>query len=405
MTLSDSENVLLPFPPRDLTVSVVPPWRGLENNALFESRRTDHSSHSPNIHWLDCFAAAYKRGKDLNIHFGTDDVISRNDADVVIYMAQPNCPRDIVTQKLQHPSQKIIFLMWETSLGARYTANPKNHRGYDAVFTYVDRLIDGKRYFFFPPRAFFRDRIVVGVPFENRRFGCLVGTNRKFCYRSGLVAMMKGWRFSAKDWTDYVFCPGELIRFRSQFGTCCINYDGVDLFGEGWGDIPGINRIYQGVPSVSTLSYLGKYRYYFAFENHTSDSGLISERVWDALWGDSVPVYRGNTGLHRFIPRECYIDATPYNNPKELLDWLCSISRETWLKYREAGREYIQSSAVDKFLPDVVAHEFISRIAAIAMGSPGIPNWTTESASANHQTSFEPRSTKQAFGQENHARH
>jgi hypothetical protein len=317
---------------------------------------------------MDCFAAIYKRGRELNICFGTDDVISRSEADVLIYMAQPNSPRDVIAHKLKHPNQKVILVMWETSLGARYTANPQNHQGYNAIFTYVDRLIDGKRYFFFPPRAFYRDRITTGLPFEQRRVGCLVGTNRKFRYRSGLVTIKKGWRFSAKDWIDYVFCPGELIRFRSRFGRLCASYEGAlfDVFGEGWEMFPETRRECRGIPSMSTLAYLGNYRYYFAFENHTSRCGLISERIWDALWGDTVPVYLGNTELHRFIPQECFIDATKFDSPREMLDWLCQIPMEVWLRYRDAGREFIYSEAVDKYLPDAFAEQFVNRLVAIA---------------------------------------
>ena len=79
--------------------------------------------------------------------------------------------RDVLEHKRKHPNQKIILVMWETSLGARYTANPQNHRGYDAVFTYVDRLVDGKRYFFFPPRAFYRHRIRTGFLFRAKTRG------------------------------------------------------------------------------------------------------------------------------------------------------------------------------------------------------------------------------------------
>jgi len=351
-----------------LKVSVIPPSAGLENNALFESRRQGQASHRPNTHWMDCFAAVYKRGRELNIDFGTDDVILKKDADVLIYMAQPNSPRDVIAQKLKHPNQKAILVMWETLLGARYTANPKNHLAYDAVFTYIKTLIDGQRYFFLSPRAFYRDRITTGLPFEQRRVGCLGGTNREFRYRSGLFAMTKGWKFSLRDWIDYVFCPGELIRFRSQFGKTCANYEGApfDIFGEGWEMLPETLSVYGGIPTESTLRYVGKYRYYFAFENHTSRCGLISERVWDALWGDTVPVYLGHTALDQFIPRECYIDATQFEDPKEMLDSLCRAPKEMWLKYHEAGREFIYSEAVARFLPEAFAKEFVDRVLAIA---------------------------------------
>src|SRR5438067_2221414 len=154
-TDGDSPDALpLGLPKASLKVAVIPPWAGLENNALFESRWLVQGPHSPNTHWLDCFAAILKAGKAKNIVFGTADVIPTIDADVLIYMRQPDSPNDVIKHKLRHPSQKTILLMYETSLGARYASNPQNHRGYDAVFTYVKRLVDGKRYFYLPPRAF-----------------------------------------------------------------------------------------------------------------------------------------------------------------------------------------------------------------------------------------------------------
>jgi hypothetical protein len=351
-----------------LKVSVIPPAPGFENNALFEGRRNNRGPHSPNTHWLDCLAAVYKRAKELNIVFGTADVIPKQDADILIYMAQPNSPNDVIVHKLKYPSQKAILVMWETSLGARYTSNPQNHSGYDAIFTYVNTLVDEKRYFFLPPRAFYRHRIATGLPFEQRRVACLVGTNRQMRYRTALFAMKKGWKFSLKDWIDYVFCPGELISFRSKVGRLCASYGDstFDIFGEGWEMLPETRYVCLGIPKESTLRYLGKYRYYFALENHASSCSLISERVWDALWGDTVPVYFGHTGLDEFIPRECFIDARQFKDVQEMLDWLCRAPERTWTKYRTAGREFIHSEAVEKFLPEAFAEGFVRRVAAIA---------------------------------------
>jgi alpha(1,3/1,4) fucosyltransferase len=353
-----------------LKVSVIPPTPAFGDNALFQSGRRDRGSHSPNTHWMDCFAEVYKKGRESSVLFATADVMPKEDADVVIYMAQPSSPKDVVTQKLKRPSQKAILVICETSLGARYALNPRNHIGYDAIFTYVEPLVDDKRYFFLAPRAFYRHRITTGLEFEERRLGCLVGTNRRMRYRTGVFAMRKGWKFSLTDWIDYVFCPGELISYRSQLGKACANYEGYsfDIFGEGWELLSETRHVCRGIPEGSTLSYVGKYRYYFALENHRSDCGLVSERVWDALWGDSVPVYLGHTGIDKFIPSECYVDARQFKDAKQMLDWLHSTPEMTWAKYRTAGRQFIHSAAVDKYLPKAFAEEFVRRVVEIAGG-------------------------------------
>lgn len=355
-----------------IRVSVIPPTRALNQNALFESRRLDSGAHSPNTHWLDCFAAVRDRGKNLNVLFDTADVVSLEDTHVLVYMVQPDSPRDVLQNKGKHPHLRNVLLMAETSLGCRWVANPENHKIYDAVFTYIETLVDDKRYFFLPPRAYFQDRIKSGLPFANRKMGCLVGTNRRMTYRTGLMTMRKGWKFSLRDWIDYVFCPGELISFRSAVGRTCAKYreKGFDLFGEGWELLPETRVACKGVPQTSALDYIGRYRYYFALENHSGPYSLISERIWDALWGDAVPVYRGNTRLSDFIPPECYIDAARFRSTQELFEHLCALSEHDWRQYRSAGRDFIHSERIAKFLPGAFADRFLGSIMTIVSSKP-----------------------------------
>jgi hypothetical protein len=356
-----------------IRVSVVPPTPAVNRNALFESRRLDSGSHSPNTHWLDYFAAVRDRGKQINVLFDTSDMIAPDETDVLIYMVQPDSPQDVLDNRKRYPWQKIVLLMCETSIGCRYLSNPQNHLVYDAVITYIDTLADRDRYFFFPPRAYYRDRIANGLPFPQRKVGCLVGTNRKMTYRTGLMVMKKGWKFSPSDWFDYVLCPGELVSFRSEVGKMCALYRdrGFDLYGEGWELLRETRDVCKGVPRLSVLDYIGNYRYYFALENHSGPCSLISERIWDALWGDAVPVYRGNTKLSNFVPAECYIDGTRFRNAREMFEYLCSVPEREWEQFHRAGREFIHGDGVARFLPDAFAERFLGYIRTIA--SPKLP--------------------------------
>jgi hypothetical protein len=351
-----------------MKISVIPPWPSLENNALFENRWVKQSAHSPNTHWMDWMAEVYAKARQLNILLATSDVLPPEKADVLIYMSPPLRPKEILEQKQKCPSLTTIFVTYETAIGARYLFNPKNHVGYDAVITYDRKLVDDNRYFYLAPRAFYRHRITEGLPYEQRQVACLVGTNRKMRYRTGLLTMRKGWRFSWRDWLDYVFCPGQLITYRSDIGNACARYapGGFDIFGEGWELLPEAGPIFRGIPTESTLKYIGNYRYYFAFENHASDRGLISERIWDALWGDAVPVYLGHPRIDEFIPRECFIDARKFKDPHEMLDWLHHAPEKTWSQYRDAGRAFISSRAIERFLPESFAEQFLNRVIAIA---------------------------------------
>lgn len=335
---------------------------------MFEDRRQSGGAHSPNTHWFDSFAALHKKALAQGIILSTNDLLPVQDADIVVFMEQPNSPHDVVRLKQDSPHLKTVMVLLETSLGARYAFNPRNHQGYDAVLTYDERLLTSDRYFPMRTRAYLRERVLDGPSFDRRRVGCLVGTNRKMRYRSGIMTMKKGWHFSLADWHDYVFCTGELVSYRSEVGRLCAQYDAgaFDIFGEGWDLHPETSGKSLSPPTERTLSYIRNYRYYFAFENHEGENSLISERIWDALWADTVPVYRGNKNVHRHVPRDCYIDANKFKSPKAMLDWLVNSSEDEWQAYRKAGRDFIQSTAVEKYLPDACADELLQPIVLLA---------------------------------------
>lgn len=349
-------------------VAVIPPAPALAGNALFEGRRLDSGAHSPNSHWMDGFAAVRRLAASRGIEMATHDLLPVDRADVVVHMAFPADPRAVAEQKRRHPQLKAVLVLIETAMGARYSFNPRNHAGFDAIITYDERIVDHRRYFPMRPRAYDRDRIRHGLPFHDRRVGCLVGTNRSLRRRSGVGVIARGWRMSWRDWADYTFCPGQLIDYRSNVGRLCAAAGpGVfDLYGEGWELHPETRGACLGIPAGATIDYIGRYRFYMAFENHTGEHSLISERVWDALWGDAVPVYRGNTRLERHIPRDAFVDADAFASPAALLQRLVAVTEEEWTAMRRAGRAFITGRGVEPFLPEAFAEEFLRPIAALA---------------------------------------
>jgi len=342
------------------SVSFVPPSSEFLKNALFEGRREGSGAHSPNAHWLDCYVALREKAKAHNIIMNTADLIPPEQADIVVYMLQPT-PKEIIEFKRQNPRKKALVILLETSLGAAYAFDPRNHESFDAVLTYKLRLVDHKKYFPMRPRAYERSRIRVGKPFAERRVGCLVGVNRKFRYRSGIMVGRAGWHFSLSHRLDYVFCPGELLTYRSRVGRLCTQYSpGIfDIYGEGWEIYPETRNRCLGIPKVSTIEYIGGYRYYFAFENHRDEESLISERIWDSLWGDAVPVYYGNPNLSKYVPKECFIDATDFASPSEMLAWLTQASEREWSKYHDAGRAFLYSRAIEPCLPEARGNDLL----------------------------------------------
>jgi hypothetical protein len=318
---------------------------------------------------MDCYVSLRQKAAKRNMVMETSDILPPGQADIVVFMDHPS-PKHLQACKRANPNTKILLVLLETSLGAAYTFNPKNHEDADAVLTYKRSLVDYKKYFPMRPRAYDPSRIRSGKEFAKRKVACLVGTNRQYRFRSGLFLKRYGWQISIWDRIDYMLCPGELMTYRAKVARLCASYppDLFDIYGAGWELYPETRDRCLGVPRISSLEYLGNYRYYFAFENHRGEESLISERIWDSLWGDSVPVYYGNARVSEIIPKDCFIDASIFSSPAELLNYLIRSPESEWKRLHEAGREFLNSDTVGPFLPEACAEEMMRPFIALTGG-------------------------------------
>jgi hypothetical protein len=349
-------------------VSVIPPHPRYGGNALFESRiaagHQDPDGRGRDIHWMDYWVAFREKARRLDIEAATADLSPPQDADVVLLVGVPPPPAQAAALRSSARSQLVILVAIESALGREYLMNPANLAAFDAVITPNRQLVDNDRYFGLRPRAYDRSRVRRGEAFERRRVGCFVATHQPLHFRMGLGAWRAGWTFTPSEWLSYVSHRGELLSYRAAVAREFANYPpGIfDLYGVGWDAFAETRSLCRGVPDDDPLRLAGKYRFCFALENHEGDASLISERIWDALYGDAVPVYRGNRNIADYIPGDCYIDAAGFAHPKRLLDYLQGMRSAEWSSYREAGRRFLRSDRIRQFLPDACADDLLSPI-------------------------------------------
>lgn len=76
------------------------------------------------------------------------------------------------------------------------------------------------------------------------------------------------------------------------------------------------------------------YRFYFAFENSLCID-YLSEKVYDTINHNIVPVIYTGADLKRFLPPKSYIDANEFGTAEDLADYLkfLSTNPEEYLKY------------------------------------------------------------------------
>lgn len=149
------------------------------------------------------------------------------------------------------------------------------------------------------------------------------------------------------------FRKPEFYSLRIKMVAELASQDSVDLYGRGWDKwfsrnsawIPYwknkalLMRAYRGACD-SKIDILSQYKYSLCLENMPMN-GYITEKIFDCFYAGSVPIYLGAIDVNEYIPHDCYIDLRGYEDTKDLLKYLNSISFESWKKMRDCGRDFI----------------------------------------------------------------
>jgi hypothetical protein len=94
---------------------------------------------------------------------------------------------------------------------------------------------------------------------------------------------------------------------------------------------------------------LGEYKFVIASENFRGSKGYISEKIFDAILGGSVPVYFGEKKIADFIPKNSFIDASEFHSLEHLVKKLERMSEEEWQQIRSAGKAFLNSNEFLEF--------------------------------------------------------
>jgi hypothetical protein len=73
---------------------------------------------------------------------------------------------------------------------------------------------------------------------------------------------------------------------------------------------------------ASKLEVINDYKFTIAFEN-SINKDYVTEKLFDAFWAGSVPVYLGAPNVDEFLPGDhCMINVNDFSSPKDLADYL-----------------------------------------------------------------------------------
>ncbi|MGE4232304.1 MAG: glycosyltransferase family 10 [Bacteriovoracia bacterium] len=345
-------------------VSVVTAYESSRENRMFKQNSLV-GSHAGNAHWLEPLQFLYQKGLEQSIKFDTSDVVPIQKADIVLFFDFPLPFKEIESLRRQSKAAFILLIV-ESPLNRSYVFDPRNHVLFDAIVTYNDKLVDGRRYFSYKlPLSHPKINQNNEVSYNARRVASLISTNRDMSLRMRLRYLKKairaGWKYSIYQVLEDLAFSKELYSERRKIADTFVSLgyeNDLDVFGQYWDEHP----CSRGVLNENKLYLLQKYRFNFCYENCLNDVGYISEKIFDALYSNTVPIYLGNTSISKFVPSECFVDAKEFKSAYDLVRFTKEASEATWKKYILAGDTFLKGSKLTPFLPEAYTKNILEVI-------------------------------------------
>ena len=99
--------------------------------------------------------------------------------------------------------------------------------------------------------------------------------------------------------------------YREAFFTALSKYKKIDAPGRSMNNMPGIDGHYKGDRWEVKKQFLSPYKFTIAFENDIFP-GYQTEKLYDAMIANSLPVYSGDPYIARIFNTGSFINAAEY---------------------------------------------------------------------------------------------
>lgn len=305
----------------------------------------------------------------------TWDMAPLHRADVFWILDLPPTRAELQRLRREHPRTPIVLQVHESPVDRLHYFDARNHAECDRVLTYdPSRRADGKYVPYHLPASDFGS----GRPsksFAARRPIAMLQTNRYAGWmaprgpgRAGLPVvgpLLGGWhlhpsRLLATERAENYSRRRRLARAAER--ACPEDFD---LFGANWAGEPAswLHRFRRPKPFAclrarrvgAKYELLSGYRFVIAFENYTGNLGYISEKLFDGLYGDCVPIYLGDTDIEHYVPADAFVDGRKFRSPEELLDYCRQCPEAEWEAMYRAGQAFRRSPAIKPFQEEAFA--------------------------------------------------
>lgn len=237
--------------------------------------------------------------------------------DCMKYLLKKKWKKDYFYQysKLQN-NCKSLLIMQEPKTVFPQSYDIKNHEYFDRVLTWDSKLVDHQKY-----RAFLYPQVkpdtIYHKDYAQKKYITMICGNKRSSDRNELYS--------------------ERLKIIDYFEKNAIDFD---LYGFGWNKKERSSYCGMVEDKLSTLS---DYRFSVCFENMKSESGYITEKIFDSFFAGCVPVYYGAEDIFKYVPEETFIDYRRFKSLEELNQYLTNMSDNEYEAMQIRINEYLNS--------------------------------------------------------------
>ena len=253
----------------------------------------------------------------------------------------------------------LYLIALESLLVRPQNYDPANLRHFRKIFTYNDSLVDGERFI----KLNYAFRLPETIPMDPAA-------------KDKLCVTIAGHKVSRHPQELYSERLAAIRWFERNHPS------DFDLYGIGWGEGFLGRRLPQfftrrwrwlgRLGAQNRPSYRGRverkrdvmwcYRFALCYENIKDVPGYITEKLFDAFFSGTVPVYRGADNVTDHIPAGCFVDLRHFADYEKLYTFLKNMDDEEYGKYLDNISRFLHSEGAYQFTSDYFAKTIIKEL-------------------------------------------
>lgn len=274
---------------------------------------------------------------------------------------------DLYQRDLLH---KTIYIDYEPPSGHAKKHEPESIRElsqlFKSVITYDDDLAGTGNFIKGNVATFHADRPSKRTRFKDKKMICMVTSNTTNGY---IITVLNNYNYTRHyNKRNIKYHPKAIYHKRIEIADYLLRNhpNDFDLFGLMWPK--RFEPVHGGFLARSKkIQKLNEYKFAVTFDSYTNQRGYISEKIFDAFFAGTVPIYLGADNVTDYIPKQCFIDARDFKSYDELYNCLSTMSEDEHTKRLRAIEKFLSSKEFcDSFSSAGIARTLLDAIQAPA---------------------------------------